>query len=123
MNVRCDTLAKAFRATMNRTHPRPSPLEFEGWALLVAGELLNSFDYATLYECVLGQEITAHWSQRHQISEQSWNQVYWNGIQRAYKALPRHLSQWFTKHIAGFSPTAKVEKRRQNWDSDLCPRC
>ena len=123
MNVRCDELAKAFRSSIQQAHPRTEPHDFEGWSLSHAGYLVNSFDYDKLYDWVFGHEVASHWSQRHQLSKDAWDQIYWDGISKAYKSLPRHLSQWFTKHIAGFSPTAKVEHRRNHWESNLCPRC
>ena len=111
------------RATIQEHSPRHLPWKHEGWHVEIEGQRLNSFEYSEMYDRIIGHEIRQHWMTRHDIAADEWDQIYWEGVEKAVKSLPRHITQWSSKHLAGFSPTAKVMKRRKDWQSDKCPIC
>ena len=69
------------------------PWSHEGWSLDLAGNKLNYIDYDSLYDLIIGEEVRQHWSTRHNIPQEQWDNIYWQDVEKATQSLPRHVSQ------------------------------
>ena len=124
LNVRADTLAKAFMSdTQHVAPPLPLALPGGGWQLRLDNFTIPcNFDQRILDHCST-PDIQKVWNQRRNITSEQFSKISWNAMDKAMKAVSGGFRIFITKHVSDFSATGKQMKLRKQREHDYCPRC
>ena len=114
-------MAKDFLEDFSIPYPDTQRFDQEGWSLSIAGVKQEHFDFPLFYDLTFGKvKSREYWMKRFNTS--TLDEIDWDTVKRS-TSTDQGINKWLTKHMAGFSATGRVMKRRKEWDHDRCPRC
>jgi hypothetical protein len=125
VNRLVDDLANEFLDT--RAHLPPATTQRfteEGWSISLNNVKQSSTDTDYLYSYTYGGSTsTDYWRRRHFMTESDHAHIDWPALDQGMTSWKWGQRKWLTKHLAGFSATGRVMKRRKQWINDHCPWC
>ena len=128
LNVRMDTLAKAYWQFLARQHSTWTddysiPIHEEGWQLWNGSNKVRDASQPTLYSIIQDPITVNYWVRHNRISSESAHLIDWKSNGNAFRAMKLGKRRRVSKHA---SKDCGVGTTLVNWklqDDDACPRC
>jgi hypothetical protein len=96
----------------------------EQFSITIEGAKVGKLNRAAFYDSSHGKtEAIPYWQARQHLPDEAILNINWTAITHAMAAWPFGKRRWLAKHLAGFSATGRVMRRRKEWTHDRCPRC
>ena len=76
-----------------------------------------------LRDWVGGSHARGYWHRREIISQDAFNLVDWDSVQKILSADSVLFRMWWAKHLTGFCAIGLQMSRWGEWDSPRCPCC
>ena len=95
----------------------------EGWTILLDQKVLTkNFKHKIKLHCSK-DSIQQYWCYCFSIKDQAKHLMDWTTVQKTLQLLPASHLWFISKQAAGISATGQNMYRRQQRDTDQCPRC
>jgi hypothetical protein len=122
LNVIVDHIAKAFLHDPTVV-PNHQQVHSPAWSLLIHDTpLLTDIDQS-LYNLVHTPTAKQYWKKKSRITDDNFNSVNWQGLEKALKKMPLSRRLFCCKHTAGMCGVGKFQKIWKTSETDECPHC
>jgi hypothetical protein len=126
LNVRMDTLCKAFRFQLeNNHHPESWTALLPGWNWLleVDGHLLTKKIRVAIEHSISARRMSTYLVHKNRLQPQQFDEICWDSIGNAIQSQPIGYRRFITKHSAGVCGVNIWRHRWKDREDDACPRC
>ena len=97
---------------------------FESFRVIVDGKKCTSSITEALYRSWGREEARALLAERHIVSKEHFDLIYWDAMEEAMKVYPQMFKVYITKHVSHFQGTNRQLSRDRSQEVDnVCPCC
>ena len=123
-NIEADKVAKQHLVRVqNQPKQKHNPTKSEGWSVQLNDSIVTTkFEKKIISHCTDGAT-QQYWYKRMNIPAEAEHYVDWKNFQKTTSLLPSYRQLFIMKHSAGITATGRNMVRRNERNTDTCPRC
>ena len=124
LNTRCDKLAKQHLRTAILTSSfTPSAFPNEDIVISVNSVKVRSSVRDAVYKHWGKKKAKALFEKRDKVAPWSFDDIYWDDMDKVMNKFPKTFQDWTTRHISDFNGCNRYLSRHKQGVQDFCPSC